>query len=170
MDPSWNSRMPLKNLADLFYEELRDIYGAEKQLVQLLPKLREIASNEALRRVLQTHCAQTKAQVTRVEEAFQDTGRAAREKACEAIKGFLEEAVAIIQHDAEPAVRDAAIIACAQKVEHYEIAAYGSLCTWAEMLGYKRALCALKENLDEEDNADQVLTGVAEAINIPAGA
>lgn len=162
--------MSLKTLADLFHDELRDVLSAEKQLVQALPKMAKKASSEELSAAFTKHLEETKVQVERVEKAFEDTGKAARAKTCEAMKGLVEEASSKMEEDAEPAVMDAALIACAQKVEHYEIATYGTLCTWAKLLGYKNALALLKENIAEEENTDKALTQLSHNINTSAEA
>ncbi|TWU16848.1 ferritin-like domain-containing protein [Allorhodopirellula heiligendammensis] len=157
--------MSLDSLADAFYDELRDVYSAEKQLTKALPKMIKHATNADLKKALEDHLKETEKQVDRVEQAFEDTGKAARAKSCEAMKGLIEEASEMLKTDAEPAVKDAVIIACGQKVEHYEIATYGTLCTWAEMLGYKTATEQLKLNMGEEEAADKKLSKVAETVN-----
>lgn len=157
--------MSLSNLADAFYDELRDILSAEKQLVDALPKMVENASSAKLQQAFEKHLAETRQQVGRLEKAFEDTGKAARAKPCEAMKGLIEEAEELLEQEAEPAVKDALMIACAQKVEHYEIATYGTLCTWAETLGYSKALAQLKETMGEEEAADLKLTELARTIN-----
>ncbi|QDT03088.1 hypothetical protein K227x_14680 [Rubripirellula lacrimiformis] len=155
----------MKSLADAFYDELRDALSAEKQLVKALPKMMKKASCEELTAAIEAHLTETEKHVERVEQAFEETGKAARAKTCEAMKGLIKEAEGMLQEDAEPAVKDAVIIACAQKVEHYEIATYGTLCTWAEALGYDKALKLLKQNIDEEETADKKLSEIAKTIN-----
>lgn len=157
--------MPLDNLADAFYEELRDLFSAEKQLTKALPKMVKKASSEELRKAFEHHLAETEEQVERVESAFKDTGKAARAKTCEAMKGLIEEAEELLQEDGEPSVKDAMMIAAAQKVEHYEIATYGTLCSWAEVLGYNNALKLLKQNMGQEEEADKKLSKLAGTIN-----
>ncbi len=157
--------MSMKTLADAFYDELRDALSAEKQLVKALPKMIKKASSEKLATALQDHLEETEKQVERVEKAFDDTGKKPRAKTCEAMKGLVTEAEEMLKEEAEPAVKDAVIIACAQKVEHYEIATYGTLCTWAEALGYDQALKLLKQNIDEEEAADKKLSELAKTIN-----
>ncbi len=157
--------MSMKTLADAFHDELRDALSAEKQLVKALPKMIKAANCDRLRSALQDHLAETENHVQRVEQSFQETGKSARAKTCEAMKGLLVEAESMLQEEAEPAVKDAIIIACAQKVEHYEIATYGTLCTWAEMLDYPNALSLLKQNINEEEIADRNLSKLAMAIN-----
>jgi ferritin-like metal-binding protein YciE len=157
--------MSLNTLADAFHDELRDALSAEKQLVKALPKMIKHASCEQLKQALTDHLAETENQVERVEQAFKETGKAPRAKPCEAMKGLIEETEEMLKQEAEPAVRDALIIACAQKVEHYEIATYGTLCTWAKSLGYDEALSLLKRNIDEEEQADKKLSDLAIGIN-----
>lgn len=157
--------MSLDTLADAFYDELRDVYSAEKQLTKALPKMVKNATNADLKKALEAHLAETEKQVERVEKAFEDTGKSARAKTCEAMKGLIEEASEMLKTEAAPAVKDAVIIACAQKVEHYEIATYGTLCTWADILGYKTASEQLKLNMGEEEAADKKLSKIAEVVN-----
>ncbi len=160
--------MAIKNLQDLFYDELRDIYHAEMQLLKALPKMAKAASSEKLRQAFESHLEETQRQVERIETAFQDTGKAPRAKKCEAMEGLLKEASSCMEEDMEPHVMDAVLIACAQKVEHYEIATYGTLCTWARLLEYDNALAQLKETINEEENADKKLTQLSQKINVSA--
>jgi ferritin-like metal-binding protein YciE len=157
--------MALESLADAFYDELRDVLSAEKQLVKALPKMAKKASSDALREAFESHLEETKDHVERVTQAFDDTGKAARAKTCEAMEGLLAEASSMMEEDAAPEVMDAVLIGCAQKVEHYEIATYGTLCTWAKQLGYQNAYELLKENMSEEVAADESLTALSETIN-----
>ncbi|GAA5505752.1 ferritin-like domain-containing protein [Novipirellula caenicola] len=157
--------MSMKTLADAFYDELRDALSAEKQLVKALPKLVKNASSDKLKKALENHLHETEQQVERVEKAFEETGKTARAKTCEAMKGLITEAEEMLKEEADPAVKDAVIIACAQKVEHYEIATYGTLCTWAKSLGYDNALKLLKQTIDEEETADKKLSELAESVN-----
>ena len=160
--------MSMKTLADLFHDELRDVLSAEKQLVQALPRMAKKASCSELVAALENHLEETKVHVKRVEKAFEETGKAPRAKSCEAMKGLLEEAAHMLEEKADPDVMDAAIIALAQKVEHYEIATYGALCTWARILGYEKALQELKQIIAEEENCDKALSRIAEGINLAA--
>jgi ferritin-like metal-binding protein YciE len=157
--------MALDNLEDAFYDELRDLYSAEKQLTKALPKMVQNASSPELKTAFESHLAETKNHVIRVEKAFDDTGKSARAKTCEAMKGLIEEAEGLLAEEGEPDVKDAMMIAAAQKVEHYEIATYGTLCTWAEILGYDNALKELKLNMNDEEKADKKLSQIAKAIN-----
>ena len=156
--------MSLTTLKDLFIDELRDTLSAEKQLVKALPKMAEAASSPALRKGFEKHLRETENQVERLKQVFESINETARAKTCKAMEGLVEEGAEIIKEDADPEVRDAALIAAAQKVEHYEIAAYGTLATWAKMLNYKKALSLLVKSLDEEKAADEKLTELAETM------
>jgi len=155
----------MDSLAELFYEEMRDVLSAERQLIKALPKMAKKAHSEELRAAFEKHLAETEAQADRVEQAFEETGKAVRAKTCEAMKGLIAEAESMMKEKSAPEVMDAALIACAQKVEHYEIATYGTLCTWAEALGYSNALQLLKQNIDEEEQTDKALTQLSKTIN-----
>jgi ferritin-like metal-binding protein YciE len=160
----------LKTLADAFYDELRDVLSAEKQLTKALPKMAKMASSEELKAAFEQHLAETKEQVTRVEQAFEDTGKSAKAKKCEAMEGLIAEASSMMEEEADPEVMDAILIACAQKVEHYEIATYGTLCTWAQMLGYTNAKKLLGENMGQEEATDKKLTMLSRTVNQAAKA
>ncbi len=162
--------MPLNDLSDLFHDELRDILSAERQLISAMPKMAKMASSQQLKKAFEMHLEQTLTQATRVEQAFEETGKVARAKTCEAMKGLVKEASSMMDADAVPEVMDAALIACAQKIEHYEIASYGTLCTWAKLLGYSDALELLKLNLNEEEETDEALSVIAETVNSEAQA
>ncbi len=157
--------MALATLADAFYEELQDVLSAERQLVKALPKMAKNATNPDLKKAIEAHLKETEAQVKRAEEAFGETGKAARAKTCDAMKGLITEAESVLEESGESAAKDAIIIACAQKVEHYEIATYGTLCTWADALGYKSAAKLLKATLEEEEDADKLLTKLSAKVN-----
>lgn len=163
--------MPKMNdLADAFYDELRDMLSAEKQLVKALPKMVKKASSEELSKAFSDHLEQTVTHVERVEAAFGDTGKDPKAKKCEAMAGLIREAEEMMAEEAEPDVMDAILIGLAQKVEHYEIATYGTLYTWAEQLGYAKAKKSLGQNLDEEEKADQLLSSLSKSINAAAEA
>lgn len=162
--------MSLNTLADAFYEELRDVMSAEKQLTKALPKMAKKASSPQLRNAIESHLKETEQQLERVEQAFEETGKSARAKTCEAMKGLIAEGEELLKKHGDSEAKDAMIIAAAQKVEHYEIASYGTLCTWAEILGYSKALKLLKQNIDEEETADSNLTQLAKSINREAAA
>lgn len=157
-------------LEDAFVDELKDVLSAEKQIVAALPKMVKKATNPKLKKAFEDHLAETKVQVERLEKVFESMGKAARSKKCAAMEGILEEGKEILEEDADPEVHDAMLIAAAQKVEHYEIATYGTLCTWAEVIGQNEALGLLKETMAEEENADQLLTTLSETINQRANA
>ena len=157
--------MKLTTLQDLFVEELKDIYDAEKRIVQALPKMAKEVSSEELEKAIQDHLEATKEHVTRLEQVFAEIGRTPARKKCEGMIGLLEEGKEILETDGDPLVKDAAVIAAAQRVEHYEIAGYGCLRTWSEILGYTEASRLLEQTLDEEKEADQLLTDIASNIN-----
>jgi ferritin-like metal-binding protein YciE len=154
--------MKMQNLADLLYDQVRDLFDAEKQLVKALPKMAEAASTPELKQAFEQHLQQTKGHVTRLEEVFKHLNHSAKGKTCKAMEGLVEEGEEIIGARAEPEVRDAGLIAAAQKVEHYEIAGYGTLCTWAEELSLGEVKRLLSETLREEKQTDQLLTQLAE--------
>jgi ferritin-like metal-binding protein YciE len=136
---------------------------AERQLVKALPKLANASSNEKLRQGFEQHLKETENQVSRLEQVFEMVGQRARGKTCEAITGLVEEGKEVMDDEDDPEVRDAGLIAAAQNVEHYEIASYGCLCTWAEQLGHHDAKRLLHGNLDEEKRTEEKLTEVAES-------
>jgi ferritin-like metal-binding protein YciE len=163
--------MSLDSLQSLFLEELKDIYHAEKQLVQALPRLAKSVSSPELKEAITSHLEETKGHVERIEQIFQDLGHAARGKRCKGMEGLLEEGKEIMEEEGQDAVIDAALIAGAQRVEHYEIAAYGCLRTYAQLLGYDKAARLLSETLSEEEAADEKLNAIAESkVNAQAAA
>lgn len=153
--------MAAHTLEDLLVETLRDTYNAEKQLVKALPKMAKAANSDELRAAFEEHLEVTRGQVTRLERVFKELGVAVRGKHCVAMEGLIEEGKELIEEDHDPEVLDAGLIAAAQKVEHYEIAAYGTTRTWAEMLGHSRAAQLLEESLNEESEADEKLSQLA---------
>lgn len=162
--------MAADNLHELFVDELRDIYDAEKQLTKALPKMAKAADSEELRASFEEHLEITRMQVNRLEEVFKSLGLAARGKPCEGMKGLIEEGQEMMEELEKGATLDAALIASAQKVEHYEIASYGTLATFAEIMGHQDAKDLLGQTLDEEKEADEKLTQVAGQINFEAEA
>jgi ferritin-like metal-binding protein YciE len=160
--------MSLTSLADLFLTELKDIYDAEKQILKALPKMAKATESEELRAAIDEHHTVTEKQVERLEQVFEMLGKPARGKKCAAMVGLLKEGSELLKEEAEPAVLDAAIIAAAQKVEHYEIASYGTLATFAKILGYHDAKELLGQTLDEEKETDENLTNLAARINYDA--
>jgi len=154
--------MKIKNLEDLFVAELRDIYHAEKQLLKALPRMARACESGELRNAFQEHLEQTRHQVERLEDVFAELDQKAKGKTCEAMEGLVNEGKDVMDNAVEPATRDAGLIASAQKVEHYEIASYGCLVSWAEQLGHQRSVELLKQTLAEEKAADRKLTELAE--------
>jgi ferritin-like metal-binding protein YciE len=167
---SQSSAEPLDSkLQKLFEEELKDIYWAEKALLKAIPKMIKKASSPELVEALESHLNETEEQVKRVEQVFSVLGKDAKTKKCEAMDGLISEADTIISESEEGVMRDAGIISAAQKIEHYEIASYGTLRTFAQTLGLDEAVTLLERTLDEEKAADEKLTEVAEAtINVEA--
>ncbi len=158
-----------QGLRDLFEDELKDIYWAEKALTKAIPKMIKNATSQGLIDALEDHLEVTKGHVERCEQAFEILGKAARAKKCEAMEGLTKEAEEIMSNTEEGMVRDAGIISAAQKVEHYEIASYGTLCAFAKTLGENEIADLLEQTLNEEKEADQTLTSIAESsINIEA--
>lgn len=150
-------------LNDLFIDELKDIYWAEKHLTSALPKMAKAATSEQLRTAIENHLAETENHVTRLEQAFESIGEKAVAKKCEAMAGLIKEGEEIVTETEKGSLtRDAGIISAGQKIEHYEIATYGTLKTLAGILGYEEAAELLDATLGEEKNADSTLTQVAE--------
>lgn len=163
--------MEMKDLEDLFHDELKDIYDAEHQLLKALPKMAKAANSAKLKKAFEDHLAETETHVERLEEVFEIFGKKPTKKSCKAMKGLVEEGSEVIKEKADPDVKDAALIAAAQRVEHYEIAAYGCLRTYAGHLGLDDAKEILQTTLDEEGAADKKLTKLAESdINVKAAA
>jgi len=152
----------LATLHDLFLDEIKDLYSAEKQLVKALPKMIKKASSSELSRGLQKHLDQTHDQVVRLEQVFAELSVPARAKKCVGMEGLIEEGEEILEHEGDPDVIDAGIIAAAQKVEHYEISAYGTAVAHAKAMGHTKVEKLLQATLDEEYEADKKLTAVAE--------
>lgn len=161
--------MELESLQDLFVHQLQDLYNAENQILKALPKMIKKASAPELKAAFQEHLDVTKGQVARLEKVFASIGEKVKGKTCKAMQGIIEEAKESMEEDAEPEVMDAALIADAQRVEHYEIAGYGTVRAYAELLGNKQAAKLLQQTLDEEGEADKNLTSLAESlINVSA--
>jgi ferritin-like metal-binding protein YciE len=156
--------MSAENLHELFVNEVRDIFDAEKQLTKALPKMAKAAQSDQLRAAFQEHLEITRAHVSRLEEVFKLLGVAARGKKCEGMEGLIKEGEEAIE-EMEGSVLDAALIASAQKVEHYEIATYGTLATFADVLAMDDAKDLLGQTLEEEKEADEKLTLIASQIN-----
>ena len=159
--------MKLNTFDDLYLSQLRDLYSAEDQLVEALPKMAEAASHPELRRAFQEHLAVTEQQRERLGQIFDRLGEDPEGETCAAMKGLITEGNKTIKEIGDPAVGDAALIASAQRVEHYEIAAYGTVRTFAERLGRTDDLALLEQSLDEEKETDELLTGLAESLINP---
>jgi Uncharacterized protein conserved in bacteria len=161
--------MKMKTLNDLFAHELKDLFSAEKQLTKALPKMIKAASNENLREALQNHLQETEEQLHRLEEICNQFHIPTRGAKCRAMEGLIEEVKEILDEDMTDDVRDAAIICAAQRVEHYEMAAYGCARTFAEQLGFDEAARLLEHSLNEEKTADRKLTEIAmQSVNTEA--
>jgi ferritin-like metal-binding protein YciE len=155
--------MKIENLNDLFLHTLQDIYFAEKQIVKALPKMMKKTDSPELGKAFESHLAETEEQVTRLEQVFEMLGEKPKATKCPAIEGIIEEANELIADIQDSDTRDAGMIAAAQAVEHYEITRYGTLVSWAELLGMKDAAKVLGQTLKEEYGADQKLTKLAES-------
>jgi len=159
--------MKLDTLQKLYTKELRDLYNAENQLLKALPKMAKAASSEELKNAFQKHLEQTKGHVERLEQVFKELDEKPKGKTCHGMKGLIEEGSQILEEDGEESVLDAGIIVAAQKVEHYEIAAYGSVRTFAELLGKNKSAELLQTTLDEESETNETLNQLAEGIVNP---
>lgn len=155
----------ITTLRDLLIDELRDLHHAENQLIKALPKMAKAASSEELKEGFQTHLEETRGHVDRLERCFKLLGEKARGKTCHAMQGLVEEGKEAIEEDAPDAIRDAKLIGAAQRVEHYEIAAYGTARAFAETLGETKVANLLQETLDEEGETNKKLTTLAETVN-----
>ena len=160
--------MQVDTLRDLFVKELSDIYSAEKQLLKALPKMAKKASFPELREAFEMHTKQTEGHVARLEDVFGQLGEKPKRVKCKGMEGLIEEGSEIMQEKGEPAAIDAGMIAAAQRVEHYEIAAYGTVRTYAETLGEDDAARLLQQTLDEESETNEKLNGIAMSAVNPA--
>ncbi|HKH74034.1 MAG TPA: ferritin-like domain-containing protein [Vicinamibacterales bacterium] len=149
-------------LHEAFVDELRDTYDAEKQLTKALPKMAKAANSPELREAIESHLEETRQQIERLEQVFESLEEKARGKHCDGIAGIIQEAQAIMQEDFDEPTADACLIAAAQRAEHYEMAAYGTLVAWARAMGHDEAADLLQETLDEEKAADEKLNTLAE--------
>ncbi|MBW3099055.1 ferritin-like domain-containing protein [Pseudohoeflea coraliihabitans] len=154
--------MTIKNLSDLFEHTLKDIYFAEKYIHKSLPKMIENSSNSALKSLFEHHREETAGQIERLEKVFEVIGKEAAGEECPAIEGIVEEAEELIGEIEDAETKDAALIAAAQAVEHYEITRYGTLLTWANQLGHQEAIGLLRDTIEQEKSADAKLTRLAE--------
>jgi ferritin-like metal-binding protein YciE len=163
----FGGNMP-QGLKELYIDELKDLYNAENQLIKALPKMAKAASSGELRQGFQEHLEQTKGHVQRLERVFQTLGESPKGKKCKGMEGLVEEGADVMKEDFEGSLMDAALIGAAQRVEHYEIAAYGTVCAFAEELGDTEQASLLNETLEEERETDEKLTKLAEEINAQA--
>jgi ferritin-like metal-binding protein YciE len=152
------------DLHELFLDELADVHNAEQQLIKALPKMASTAESDELRQAFEEHLQETREHVSRLEQVAKSLRETLKRKTCAAMKGLIEEANDIIKEQKNSSALDAGLIAAAQKVEHYEIASYGTLIAWAQQMGHNEAVQLLKETLDEEKAADDKLTSVAESL------
>ncbi len=160
--------MPNEGLKELYIDELKDLYSAETQLVKALPKMAKAASSDELRQGFEDHLEQTKEHVQRLEKIFEDLGESPKGKKCMGMEGLVKEGAEVMGEDFEDAVMDSAIIGAAQRVEHYEIAAYGTAREFANLLGESEHASLLEETLEEEKETDEKLTELAKDINAEA--
>ena len=157
-----------KGLKELYIDDLKDLYSAENQLVKALPKMARAASSEELSQGFEEHLEQTKGHVQRLEKIFQTLGESPKGKKCKGMEGLVEEGAEVLEEDFEGSLMDAALIGAAQRVEHYEIAAYGTVCAFAEELGETEQTSLLNKTLEEEKETDEKLTTLAEQVNAQA--
>lgn len=160
--------MKVESLHDLYIKELRDLYNAENQIVKALPKMIDAANSSELRNALAQHLDQTREHVTRLEQVFRMHNEDVKGEKCKGMEGIIDEGKDVVSHDENLDVRDAGIIGGAQKVEHYEIASYGSVRTWADQMGHTQDAQLLQQTLNEEKEADRKLTELAEILNVQA--
>jgi ferritin-like metal-binding protein YciE len=153
----------MKTMEDLFYALLQDVYFAEKKLVKTLPKMAKAAANQKLEKAFKDHLKQTEGHVGRLEQAFEMLGKRAKAKRCDAMLGLIAEGEEVISDVKDEDVKDAGILAAAQAVEHYEIARYGTLCAWANLIGKANIARLLHKTLEEEKEADELLSAIADA-------
>ncbi len=163
--------MKLESIENLFLHEIKDLLSAEKQLVKALPKMAKGASSQALKEGIEDHLEQTRGHVERLEKVFKLLDKSPRAEHCKGMEGLIEEGAELLEEEGEPNVKDAALIAAAQRVEHYEISGYGTARTLAELLGLDEAVDLLQQTLDEEKETDEKLTELAMSeVNVQAPA
>ncbi len=159
----------LNSLDDLLLDHLKDLYDAEHRIIEALPLMADAAHSSVLKEAFLKHLDQTKSQAARLEQVFQSLGHSAERQTCDAIKGIVKEGSEVVQAKGDPDVKDAALIAAAQRVEHYEMAGYGSARTFAQRLGHRAAADLLQQTLNEEGETDHLLTEIAEqSVNVKA--
>ena len=156
--------MKIESMEDLFLEQVEDLYDAEKRLVKALPKMAEASTSQSLRQAFESHLLETEGHVSRLETIFRTLGQDPKSHTCDAMKGLISEGDDVVSDIDQSALRDAGLIAAANRVEHYEIAAYGSARTFADILGLSEAASLLEKTLQEEKTADQKLTKLAESM------
>jgi ferritin-like metal-binding protein YciE len=154
--------MSLDTLHDLMVHELKDLYSAERQLIRALPRMSKNATSDELRTAFDDHLAETEEQVSRIEQILESFGETTGRQKCAGMEGLIEESKSLMEEEIDPEVLDAGLIVSAQKVEHYEIAAYGAVCEYARIMGHTYALRLLEQTLEEEKNADKKLNALAE--------
>jgi ferritin-like metal-binding protein YciE len=157
--------MKIESLRDLYVDQLKDLYSAEQQLIKALPKMAKAAESEELRAAFEDHLGQTRQHAQRIETIFEKMGEKAGGKKCKAMEGLVKEGSEVMEEDMEDGIKDAALIAAAQRVEHYEIAGYGCVKAYATRLGDENAASLLEQTLQEEKQADELLNGIAEQLN-----
>jgi ferritin-like metal-binding protein YciE len=162
--------MKLENLQQLYLKELRDLYSAENQITDALPKLIDAAHNSELKNALQDHLNVTQTQIARLEQIFQSLNEKPSGETCNGMKGVIKEGDEMVSAGGDPSTVDAGIISAAQRVEHYEMAGYGTVRTYAKLLGRDQDATLLQQTLDEEEEADQTLTQIASTVNVEAKA
>lgn len=160
--------MSVSTMQELLIDELKDIYSAEKQITRALPKMAKATTSEELKQAFQNHLEETQGQIERLDQVFEILGKSSRGKTCHGMQGVLEEGSEVIEETDKSVVRDAALISAAQRVEHYEMAAYGAVCEYARILGQNDIVSLLEANLAEEKAADKKLTGIAKSVNSEA--
>ena len=158
--------MKIESLRDLYLEQLQDLYSAEQQLIKALPKMAKAASSEELKAAFEEHLEKTRGHAQRIETICEGMGEKASGKKCKAMEGLVKEGGEVIDEDMDEEIKDAALIAAAQRVEHYEIAGYGCVRAYATKLGDDSAASLLGQTLDEEKEADETLNGIAEEISV----
>jgi ferritin-like metal-binding protein YciE len=157
--------MSVDTIEKLFVEELKDLYSAENQITKVLPKMAMAAASSELRNVFERHLKETEGQIRRLEKIFEILGKSPKGKTCAGMKGVLQEGSEMLRESEEGEVRDVAMISAAQRVEHYEMAGYGTVRSYAELLGQPQIVELLEETLEEEKEADRKLTAVAKSVN-----
>jgi ferritin-like metal-binding protein YciE len=160
--------MSVSTMEDLLIDELKDIYNAEKQITRALPKMAKATTSQELRQAFESHLEETQGQIERLDKVFEILGRSARGKTCHGMQGVLEEGSEVIEDTKKSPLRDAALISAAQRVEHYEMAAYGCVREYARLLGQNEIVQLLEQTLEEEKAADEKLSSLSESVNSEA--